>query len=51
MLKRKDIEYLKQVNGIRKKMGIALDSDEFNKHSFLSAIAEIKTGLSRKKAS
>lgn len=51
MLKRTDIEYLKQVNAIRKKMGITLDSNEFNKHSFLSAIAEIKNNISRKKAS
>lgn len=51
MLNRTDIEYLKKVNAIRKKMGIALDSEEFNQQSFLSAIAGIKSTLSRKKAS
>ncbi len=51
MLNRTDIEYLKQVNAIRKKLGIALDSKEFNQHSFLSAMAEVRSNLSKRKAS
>jgi len=51
MLNSTDIEYLKRVNAIRKRMGIALDSEGFNQHSFLSAIAGIRSNLSKKKAS
>ena len=42
MLSRTDIEYLKRVNAVRKRMGLALDEDQINKDSFLNAIAEAK---------
>ncbi len=51
MLNRADIEYLKRVNAIRKRLGIAIDAEEFNQHSFLSAMAEVRSHNSKKKAS
>jgi hypothetical protein len=42
MLNRSEIEYLKKVNGIRKKMGLALDTDQCKRKSFLLAISEVK---------
>ena len=40
MLSSNDIEYLKRVNAVRKRMGLALDINQVNKHTFLNAIAE-----------
>jgi hypothetical protein len=40
-MNRAEIEYLKKVNDIRKKMGLALDPEQCNRKSFLPAIAEI----------
>jgi hypothetical protein len=40
-MNRAEIEYLKKVNDIRKKMGLALDPDQCKRKSFLQAIAEI----------
>lgn len=51
MLNRADIEYLKRVNAIRKRMGLSLDINQVNKSSFLSTIAEISSNMSKKKAS
>ena len=42
MLNRIDIEYLKRVNAVRKRMGLALDSEQVNKHAFLDALAQAK---------
>lgn len=42
MLKKSDIEYLKRVNGVRKKLGLAIDDHLFNQHDFISALAEAK---------
>jgi hypothetical protein len=43
MLSRKDIEYLKRVNGVRKRMGLALDPNQVNEHAFLNALYEMKS--------
>jgi hypothetical protein len=42
MMSRSEIEYLKKVNGIRKKMGLALDTNQCKRKSFLLAVSEIK---------
>jgi hypothetical protein len=42
MLNRSEIEYLKKVNGVRKKLGLALDTDQCKRKSFLIAVSEIK---------
>lgn len=42
MLSRTDIEYLKRVNGLRKKLGLSLDEEQFNAHSFLTSIAHAR---------
>lgn len=42
MLSRTDIEYLKRVNAVRKRMGLALDPNQVNKQTFLTALAEVK---------
>jgi hypothetical protein len=41
MLSRSEIEYIKKVNGIRKKMGLALNTDQCKHKSFLLAVSEI----------
>ncbi|MBN1598636.1 MAG: hypothetical protein JW894_10105 [Bacteroidales bacterium] len=38
MLSRSDIDNLKRLNGIRKKLGLAIDTDNFNTQSLLLAI-------------
>lgn len=43
MLSRTDIEYLKRMNAVRKRMGLSLDPDQVNKHSFLTAISEARS--------
>lgn len=42
MISRAEIEYLKKVNGIRKKMGLDIDIDQCNQHTFLLAISNAK---------
>lgn len=42
MLSKSDIEYLKRVNGVRKEMGLSIDDQSFNQHSFITAVAEAK---------
>jgi hypothetical protein len=42
MLSKSDIEYLKRVNGVRKELGLAIDNQSFNQHSFITAIAGVK---------
>jgi hypothetical protein len=42
MLSKSDIEYLKKVNGVRKDMGLALDTEQCNRKSFLLAVSEIR---------
>ncbi len=43
MLSRSEIEYLKKVNGVRKKMGLALDTDQYKHKSFLLAVSDVKS--------
>jgi hypothetical protein len=40
MLNRIDVEYLKRINAVRKRMGLSLDADQVNRHSFLTALAD-----------
>ncbi len=42
MINRTEIEYLKKVNGIRKKMGLEIDIDQCTQHTFLLAISNAK---------
>jgi len=42
MLSKSDIEYLKKVNGIRKELGLTLDTEQCRHKSFLLAVSEIK---------
>ncbi len=39
MISKAEIEYLKKVNGVRKKMGLEIDIDQCNEHTFLLAIS------------
>lgn len=48
MLSKSDIEYLKRVNDVRKELGLALDTDQLNKRSFLSAAFEARHNTSKK---
>ena len=48
MLSKSDIEYLKRVNGVRKEMGLAIDDQAFNQHSFITAVAEAKQYADKK---
>jgi hypothetical protein len=48
MLSKSDIEFLKRVNDVRKELGLALDTDQLNKQSFLSAISEARHHTTRK---
>jgi hypothetical protein len=43
MISRAEIEYLKQVNGVRKKMGLALNTNQCKRKYFLLAISEIRS--------
>lgn len=43
MLNRIDIEYLKRVNAVRKRMGLDLDVEQVNEHAFLAAIADARS--------
>jgi hypothetical protein len=42
IMNRAEIEYLKKVNDIRKKMGLALNPDQCKRKSFLLTLAEIR---------
>ena len=42
MISRAEIEYLKRVNGVRKKLGLEIDIDQCNQHTFLLAISNAK---------
>jgi len=42
MISKAEIEFLKKVNGVRKKMGLEIDIDQCNEHTFLLAISNAK---------
>ena len=42
MISKAEIEFLKKVNGVRKKMGLEIDIDQCNQHTFLLAISNAK---------
>ncbi|MBN2523161.1 MAG: hypothetical protein JXB24_07785 [Bacteroidales bacterium] len=42
MISRAEIEFLKRINGVRKKMGLDIDIDQCNQHTFLLAISNAK---------
>lgn len=48
MISKSDIEFLKRVNDVRKKLGLALDTEQLKKQSFLSAVSEARNNTSKK---